>query len=124
MSARIWSGASSMPGDKDPAPGGATARPGIIRRLAPSVTVIALWRTAAHSSSLAGACSIGFPWSMSVFTAFHTTSTLGSITLFIPSRIDATGLYGGAEGGGGAAGAGFEQPASRHIPHSTTAGVA
>ena len=68
-----------------------TARPGIIRRFAPSITVSALRRVAAHSSSLAGTCSIGFPWSMVVFTAFHTTSTLGSITLFMTSLIDATG---------------------------------
>ena len=32
---------------------------------------------------------------MTVPTEFHTTSTEGSITLFMTSRIDATGRYGG-----------------------------
>ena len=60
---------------------------------------------------------------MTVFTAFHTTSTLGSITLFMTSLIDATGLYGGAAGGG-ASGAGFEQPANKYMAPNTTAAVA
>jgi hypothetical protein len=46
---------------------------------------------------------------------------LGSITLFMTSLIDATGLYGGAAGGGGTSGAGCEQPANRHMAVNTTA---
>jgi hypothetical protein len=60
---------------------------------------------------------------MTVLTAFHTTSTLGSITLFMTSLIDATGLYGGAAGSGGASGAGCEQPATRHMALNTKAGA-
>ena len=37
---------------------------------------------------------------MTVATEFHTTSTEGSITLFMTSRIDATGRYGESAGGG------------------------
>jgi hypothetical protein len=61
---------------------------------------------------------------MTVFTAFHTTSTLGSITLFMTSLIDATGLYGGAATAGGGAGAGAEQPASSDVATNIMAAAA
>ena len=71
--------------------GGATGRSRINRRLAASLTTSAWRRTTAHSSSVIGARSVRPDGSITLATEFQTGSMFGSITLFITSRIDATG---------------------------------
>ena len=61
--------------------------------------------------------------STTVATEFHTTSIEGSITLFMTSRIVATGRNG-ESAGGGSSGAGAEQPANRDAAASKTAAAA
>src|SRR5262245_6999982 len=89
------------------------------------MTTRAWRRTSAHSSSLTGAWSVRRPSSTTLFTAFHTSSTEGSITLFMTSRIDATGRNGGSVAGGCcSAGVDDEQPTSTDAAISTTAQTA